>query len=338
MLSFAYPWVGLLAPLPLLVWLVLPAYAQRRAGLRVPFFERLAQLSGQQPYSGGVVARRHPGSLLLLTLAWLLSLAALARPQWIEPPLHRDLPTRDLLVLVDLSGSMDTKDFVDASGKTVDRLTAVKQVLDDFLSRRKGDRVGVVVFGDAPFALVPFTTDLELSRAMLRDTDVGMAGPRTAFGDAIGLGIGLFAKSTVKAKTIIALTDGNDTMSKVPPAEAARVARDKGIVIHTVAVGDPRAAGEDKLDEAALKEVADTTGGGFYRALDRVQLADIYRRLDAIETRHIDTVSFRPRRDIFWVPLAAMLVLSLLAQALFLLRRHRHGTASAPAAATEGAR
>lgn len=338
MLSFAYPWVALLAPLPLLVWFALPAHAEQRAGLRVPFFDRLARLSGQQPYSGGVVARRNPGRLALLALVWLMSLAALARPQWIEPPLHRDVPTRDLLVLVDLSGSMDTRDFVDASGKTVDRLTAVKQVLDDFLSRRKGDRVGVVVFGDAPFALVPFTTDLELSRAMLRDTAVGMAGPRTAFGDAIGLGIGLFARSTVKARTIIALTDGNDTMSKVPPAEAARVARDKGIVIHTVAVGDPRAAGEDKLDEAALKEVADTTGGGFFRALDRAQLADIYRRLDEIETRHIDTVSFRPRRDIYWVPLAAMLVLSMAAQALFLLRRHGRGRSPEPAAIAEAPR
>lgn len=338
MLSFLYPWIGLLAPLPLLVWWLLPPYAQRRPGLRVPFFDRLVRLSGQEPYSGGVVMRRQAGRLLLLTLIWLLALAALARPQWIEPPLHHDLPTRDLLVLVDLSGSMDTKDFVDASGKTVDRLTAVKQVLDEFLSRRKGDRVGVVVFGDAPFALVPFTTDLELCRAMLRDTDVGMAGPRTAFGDAIGLGIGLFAKSTVKAKTIIALTDGNDTMSKVPPAEAARVAKDKGIVIHTVAVGDPQAAGEDKLDEAALKEVADTTGGGFYRALDRAQLADIYRRLDEIETRHIDTVSFRPRRDVYWMPLAAVLVLAMLGQALFLLRRFRQGSAPASAAVAGGAR
>lgn len=321
MLSFAYPWIALLAPLPLLARLLLPAYAKRRTGLRVPFFDRLARLSGQEPFAGGVVARRQVGRLIVLVLAWLLTLAALARPQWIEPPLHRDLPTRDLLVLVDLSGSMDTKDFVDASGRTVDRLTAVKQVLDDFLSRRKGDRVGVVVFGDAPFALVPFTTDLELCRAMLRDTAVGMAGPRTAFGDAIGLGISLFARSTVKAKTIIALTDGNDTMSKVPPAEAAGVAKDKGIVIHTVAVGDPQAAGEDKLDEAALKEVADKTGGGFFRALDRVQLADIYRRLDEIETRRIDTMSFRPRRDVYWVPLAAMLSLTLIAQAFGLARR-----------------
>lgn len=337
MLSFAYPWIALLAPLPLLVWFALPPHVERRAGLRVPFFDRLVRLSGQKPYSGGIVARRHVGRLLVLTAVWLLTLAALARPQWIEPPLHHDLPTHDLLVLVDLSGSMDTKDFTDASGRTVDRLTAVKQVLDDFLLRRKGDRVGVVVFGDAPFALVPFTTDLELCRAMLRDTAVGMAGPRTAFGDAIGLGIGLFAKSTVKAKTIIALTDGNDTMSKVPPAEAARVAKDKGIVIHTVAVGDPQAAGEDKLDEAALKEVANTTGGGFYRALDRTQLADIYRRLDEVETRKVDTVSFRPRRDIYWVPLAAALALALLVQAIGLIRRQsRHDPARAATASAGG--
>lgn len=336
MLSFAYPWLALLAPLPLAIWFGLPPHVERRAGLRVPFFDRLVQLSGQQPFSGGVVARRNVGRSLVLALVWLLTLAALARPQWIEPPLHRELPTRDLLVLVDLSGSMDTKDFADASGTTVDRLTAVKQVLDDFLSRRKGDRVGVVVFGDAPFALVPFTTDLDLCRAMLRDTAVGMAGPRTAFGDAIGLGISLFSRSAVKAKTIIALTDGNDTMSKVPPAEAARIARDKGIVIHTVAVGDPQAAGEDKLDEAALKEVAGTTGGGFFRALDRTQLADIYRRLDEIETRRIDTVSYRPRRDVYWMPLAAALVLTLLVQALHLLRRRHHRASSREAAATAG--
>ncbi|KRE03792.1 hypothetical protein ASE61_09180 [Bosea sp. Root670] len=335
MLSFAYPWIALLMPLPLLVWFGLPAHAERRTGLTVPFFDRLVRLSGRQPFSGGVVARRKPGSLVVLVVVWLLVMAALARPQWIEPPLHRDLPTRDLLLLVDLSGSMDTRDFVDASGATADRLTAVKQVLDDFLSRRKGDRVGVVVFGDAPFALVPFTTDLALCRAMLRDTAVGMAGPRTAFGDAIGLGIGLFARSTVKAKTIIALTDGNDTLSKVPPAEAARVAKDKGIVIHTVAVGDPQAAGEDKLDEAALKEVATTTGGGFFRALDRAGLAQIYQRLDAIETRRIDSVSFRPRRDVYWVPLAAALTLVLLAQAFAMIRRHRRAISVGSAALAE---
>jgi len=320
MLTFAYPWLALLLPLPWFVYRFAPPHARPRAGLRVPFFKTLLSLTGQVPESGTITARRGAGRMAVLILCWVLSLAALMRPQWIEPPLHRDLPTRDMLLLVDLSASMDTKDFVNAQGQTVDRLAALKSVLDAFVARRQGDRIGVVVFGDSPFTLVPFTTDLTLARRLVQDTAVGIAGPRTAFGDAIGLGISLFDASTVKTKTMIALTDGNDTASKVPPAEAAAVAKDKGIVIHTVAIGDPAAVGEDKLDEKALQDVAGTTGGGYYRAMDREQLADIYRRLDQTETRKFDTVTFRPRTDLFWVPLAAMTLLSMLAQAVRLLR------------------
>jgi Ca-activated chloride channel homolog len=322
-LSFAYPSLALLLPLPLLVYYVSPGYQITRSGVRVPFFGKLAALTGQEPRAGVVVSRCSLWRSTILGLCWLLAMATVMRPQWIEPPLHHDRPARDLLLLVDLSGSMVTTDFTDTSGHKVDRLTAVKQVLDDFLSKRQGDRVGVVVFGDAPFTLVPFTTDLDLCRRLVQEMKVGMAGPRTAFGDAIGLGINLFAKSTVRTKTIIALTDGNDTASRVPPVEAALVARDKRIVIHAVAVGDPAAAGEDKLDEKALQDVAGTTGGGYYRAMDREQLADIYRRLDEIETRKVDTVTFRPKTDLFWVPLAAMTVLSMLAQAVRLVRLPR---------------
>ncbi|HEU0155004.1 MAG TPA: VWA domain-containing protein [Stellaceae bacterium] len=332
MLSFAYSWLALLLPLPVLVYYLLPGYQVTRAGVRVPFFGKLAALTGQQPHAGVVVGRRSLWRSAILILCWLLAVAAVMRPQWIEPPLHHERPARDLLLLVDLSGSMDTTDFTDASGSKIDRLAAVKQVLDDFLSRRQGDRVGVVVFGDTPFTLVPFTTDLDLCRRLVQEMQVGMAGPRTAFGDAIGLGINLFAKSTVPAKTMIALTDGNDTASRVPPVEAALVARDKHIVIHTVAVGDPAAAGEDKLDEKALADVAGTTGGGYYRAMDRQQLSDIYRRLDEIETRKVDTVTFRPKTDLFWIPLAAMTLLLMLAQALRLVRvPGRRARSAAPA-------
>lgn len=320
MLSFAYPWLAGLVPLPLLVLWLVPAHAESRRGVRVPFFGLVVSLTGQQPRAGVVVGHRGRWRSVGLIVCWLLAIAALMRPQWIEPPIHHDKPARDLLLLVDLSGSMDTKDFTDPSGAKVDRLTAVKQVLDEFLARRKGDRVGVVVFGDAPFTLVPFTTDLDLSRRLVGEMQVGMAGPRTAFGDAIGLGVNLFAHSTVPARTMIALTDGNDTGSSVPPAEAARVARDHKIVVHTVAIGDPAAAGEDKLDETALKDVAQVTGGGFYRAVDRAELTDIYRRLDQIETRKVDTVSFQPRSELFWVPLLALAMLSMLVQVLAMVR------------------
>ncbi|MGH8432769.1 MAG: VWA domain-containing protein [Solimonas sp.] len=323
MLSFAYPWLALLAPLPLVAFWLLPSHRESRRGVRVPFFGLLVSLTGQQPRAGVLVGRRGLWRTASLVACWLLALAALMRPQWIEPPLHRDKPARDLLLLVDLSGSMATQDFTDPSGARIDRLAAVKQVLVEFLARRQGDRVGVVVFGNAPFTLVPFTTDLALSRRLVGEMQVGMAGPRTALGDAIGLGVNLFAQSKVPARTMIALTDGNDTGSLVPPAEAARVARDNKIVIHTVAIGDPTAAGEDKLDEAALKDVSQVTGGGFYRALDRAELADIYRRLDEIETRKVDTVSFQPRTELFWLPLLALVVLSMLVEALLLMRGGR---------------
>ena len=315
MLSFAHPWLAFLLPLPLLVYWLIPAYTTQRPAVRVPFFDVLARLSGSSPQAGASVSRRGFWRALALFLCWALAVAALMRPQWILPPVHHEKPARDLLLLVDLSGSMDTEDFTDASGKKVNRLTAVKQVLDDFLSRRQGDRVGVVVFGNSAFTLVPFTTDLKLARQMLAEMQVGMAGPRTVFGDAIGLGINMFKASKAPAKTMIALTDGNDTASKVPPAEAAQIAKDNGIVIDAVAVGDPSAAGEEKLDEAALKDVASVTGGSFYRALDREELAGIYAKLDRMEARKVESVSFQPREELYWVPLAALLLLSMLVQA-----------------------
>lgn len=319
MLTFAFPWLALLLPLPLLVWWLLPVREESRRAVQVPFFAALTAASGLRPSDGGVTRQRGFWRTVTLALCWGLALAALMRPQWLEPPLHKEKPARDLLLLVDLSGSMDTKDFTDTSGAKVDRLTAAKQVLDDFLAKRTGDRVGVVVFGNAAFTLVPFTTDLKLARTLLQEMQVGMAGPRTVLGDAIGLGINLFARTTAPAKTMIALTDGNDTASNVPPGEAARIARDKGIVIHTVAIGDPAAAGEEKLDEAALKDVAVTTGGGFYRALDREALAGIYTRLDQIETRKVDTVTYQPRRELYWLPLLALIVLATGAQFLMVV-------------------
>lgn len=325
MLTFAQPWCALLLPLPLLVWWLLPAHAESRLGVRVPFFALLVSATGLQPREGVVTRQRGLWRTVSLVLCWLLALLALMRPQWLEPPIHREKPARDLLLLVDLSGSMDTEDFTNASGAKVNRLTAAKQVLDDFLAKRQGDRVGVVVFGNAAFTLVPFTTDLKLARSLLQEMQVGMAGPRTVLGDAIGLGINLFAHSTAPAKTMIALTDGNDTASSVPPAEAARIAHDKGIMIHTVAIGDPTAAGEEKLDEAALQDIASATGGGFYRALDRTELEGIYTRLDQVETRKVDIVTYQPRSDLYWMPLLAMIVVALLSQALMVMPWPRWG-------------
>lgn len=320
MLTFAHLWMFWLAPLPLVVWWLVPPRARVRPAVRVPFLVRLQAASGD---ASGEASRKYGVPLLVRGLVWFLVLTALARPQWLEPPIERSIPTRDLMLLVDLSGSMDHEDFTDAAGQSVNRLTAVKEVLGDFLTRREGDRVGLVVFGNSPFLQVPFTTDLSLCRQLLDETAVGMAGPRTALGDAIGLGIQLFENSDVPTKTIIALTDGNDTGSGVPPAEAARVAKDRDITIHSVAMGDPATVGEEKLDQEALQAVAKTTGGGFFLAMNRDELAGIYDQLNQIETREVKTVSHRPRRDLYFWPLAAALLVSLAAHAWRLLSERR---------------
>jgi len=309
----------------------------------VPFLQRLADEAGEKPGEGSVILRGGWLRKLTLPAVWLCAVLALARPQLIEPPVTKQIPVRDLLLAVDLSGSMETKDFKNAAGVVVDRLTAVKEVLGDFLSKRKGDRVGLILFGTAPFVQAPFTEDLKVCRELLDESQTKMAGPQTAFGDALGLAMTVFDRSKVKERVLIALTDGNDTASKIPPAKAAAIAKDKGIIIHTISVGDPKAAGEDALDVTALKDVASATGGIYAHAADHAQLSAIYQHLDALSTHKVDTVSHRPRRDIFWWPLAAALLLSALQQALPLLlhRPHRRpapsGGAENPATLPGGA-
>jgi len=297
MFVFAYPWLLVLLPLPWLLRMVLPPRPSDQIAVRVPFGERLTALLGRGTATlpRNVVSR----SIIVAIFTWVFIIIAIARPQWLEPPLIKEIPTRDLLLLVDLSGSMDQQDFLDAQGKQVNRLTAVQEVLGDFLRRRKGDRVGLIVFGDSPYLQAPFSTDLTLSERLLEECQVGMAGPRTALGDAIGLGVNLFDNSDAPTKTIIALTDGNDTKSQVPPVEAARVAAQRDIQIFTVAIGDPTTVGEDKLDEQALRDVAKVSGGSYYFAADRKSLEGIYDELDRLESHQVKTISHRPRRDLY---------------------------------------
>jgi len=319
--TLAHPWVLALILLPLVLRLLLPAHREPKRAIRTPWFDRLASLFGAEPSEGAVVAKTSLLRVFFQLALWSLIVLALARPQFIEEPIRRVVPTRDLMLLVDLSGSMEAEDFTNAAGEKVDRLTAVKEVLDEFLTRREGDRVGLIVFGNAAFVQVPFTQDLDACRMLLEETAVRMAGPKTAFGDAIGLGITLFEQSEVDDRVMIALTDGNDTGSKIPPAEAAKIARDNDIQIHVVGVGDPTATGEELLDEEALQTVADTTGGRYFFAQDREQLAEIYDELDRIGTREVEAETYRPRLDLFQWPLAAFLVLSLVFHLGLLVRQ-----------------
>ncbi|MES2790478.1 MAG: VWA domain-containing protein [Planctomycetota bacterium] len=312
MLTVASPGYLLLLVLPAILYWLLPAYRPAKAGVAVPFLDRLARLTGQTPTSGSAPQKAHWIQRFVLLACWGLTVLALARPQRLEAPISRQIPTRDLLLAVDLSGSMETKDFTDSHGKRVDRLTAVKEVLHDFLTRRKGDRVGLIFFGSSAFVQTPFTEDLEACRTLLDEAQVRMAGPKTSLGDAIGLALTLFEHDqAVQDRVLIVLTDGNDTGSQIPPDRAAQIAHDRQITIHAVAVGDPTAAGEDKLDEKTLQNIAKVTGGRYSHAADRGALARIYTDLDALRTRPVETVTHRPRTDLFFWPLGAAALCSL---------------------------
>lgn len=307
--EWALPWAALLWPLPLLLLLLLPPHRTRRTALRVPFFTLAVQGSGERPRAGAVVLRHGFFGWLLLGLAWTAAVLAAMQPQWVEPPITRVQPTRDWLLAVDLSPSMQTADFRSADGRPLDRLSVVREVTDDFLERRREDRIGLLVFGQQPFVQVPFTLDHAVVRALLAEARIGMAGTRTMIGDAIGLAVRVFDESKAPQRTLVLLTDGRDTASRVPPAKAAEIAAQRGVRLHTVAIGTPAARAGEEADLEGLRAWATATGGRAFRATDRAGLQDIYRELDAIETRQHETQSARPRRPLFQWPLGAALLL-----------------------------
>jgi Ca-activated chloride channel family protein len=302
-----YPWLLALLPFPILIWWLLPPYREETASIRLPFFQEVAQASGLAPTRGAVIPKTNWIEKLIAPVCWALVVLALARPQYVDPPIQKVQPARDLLLALDLSQSMDTRDFKNPAGELIPRVEAVRGVVTDFVKRRTADRIGMIVFGDAPYPEAPFTLDHVTVELMIANALPGMAGPRTALGDAIGLAIKMFADSKAPEKVLVVLTDGNDTASKMPTDRAAEIAKQNGIRIHTVGIGNPNASGEDKLDTAALQKIADTTGGRYFFGEDQSQLEQIYATLDRITPSNAITQSWRPRRELFQYPLGAAL-------------------------------
>lgn len=314
--AFAWPWWLLACPLPWLVRLLHPVPRPQASALRVPWARQLQAIAGE---GAGVAARSFPW---LAWLAWCLLCVAAARPQQLGPPVAPPQAGREMLLAVDLSGSMGEEDMV-LGGRTVDRLTAIKAVLSDFLDRRVGDRVGLIVFGDQAFALTPLTADRTSVREQLQASMVGLAGRATALGDAIGLATKRLQQQRNPDKVLILLTDGVNTAGTLAPQKAAQIAKDAGIRIHTIAFGGdgnaisllgfrlPMGAGDD-VDEAGLARIANLTGGKFFRARDTEQLAGIYAELDKLEPVSRQGAAVRPRIELYPWPLAVALGLAML--------------------------
>lgn len=321
--GFAWPWMWLAFPLPWLAGWLLPPHRHTSMSLKVPYGRRLDAIAT----AGGRSRRLHIAALAWL--AWFLLCAAAARPQQLGEAVAPPQSGRDLMLAVDLSGSMSEPDM-ELGGNVVDRLTAAKAVLADFLDRRVGDRVGLLVFGQRAYALTPLTLDRDSVRDQLRDSVAGLAGRETAIGDAIGLAVKRLRNQPEGQRVLILLTDGVNTAGVLEPLKAAELAKAEGVRIHTIAFGGsggglsifgltlPISGGGDEIDEETLKRIAQETGGQSFRARDTEQLAGIYAELDQIEPVKQEGARVRPRIERYGWPLAAALLVALLA---FLLPR-----------------
>lgn len=309
MIDWAYPFVFAILPLPLLVHWLVPAYQQSDAALRVPFFRRLAEAAEVAPKAGAAVVVRPKIAQVGGGMVWLFLILALAGPEQLGPPTEISRAKRDVVLAIDLSGSMDTVDFPTSDGQKQQRFAVVQDVVHQFVQNRDGDRVALIVFGSKAYVQAPLTEDLSTVSALLAQSEVGMAGPHTALGDAIGLAIRTFEASEIDQRLLILLSDGNDTASRMSPINAAEIARGKDVQIYAVGVGDPDATGEHRLDMSLLHDLARHTGGQAYFAGDGAALEDIYQEIDALTPRDVETLSWRTRTSLsHWGLLAALLV------------------------------
>lgn len=336
MLTLDWPWLLLLLPLPWLIRRYSEPVAQQQAALQVPFYEQLT--SSQAPHSG---ARIRPLNGAVLWLIWLLLLAAAARPLWLGEPQPLAQSGRDLLLAVDISGSMKAEDM-QLEDDPVNRLVAVKAVLQPFIERRSGDRLGLILFGSNAYMQTPLTFDHSSLNQQLQEAQIGFAGDKTAIGDAIGLAVKRLrldksapvtapqsetlntasANNEPDQHVLILLTDGANTEGQVTPMEAAAKAAKQGIKIYTLGFGademqvrslfgrrtvNPSA----DLDETTLTEIASTTGGRYFRARNTDQLQQIYQLLDQLEPNQQAEQMIQPQQALFHWPLALALLLSL---------------------------
>ena len=313
-MSFAWPWLLVLLPLPWLSRLFLKPQQVQLTRLHLPSAARFSANLNTPNQSSS--------TLVLMWLIWLLFVVALARPQWQGEPIGRPLEGRDLMVAVDLSGSMAIEDMTLGS-HTVDRLTIVKQVLSDFIERRQGDRIGLVLFGDNAYLQAPLTFDRETVATFLDEAVLGLVGRSTAIGDGIGVSIKHMLSQQTEQRVLVLLTDGDNTSGKMTPIQATEIAKEHGVTIYTVGVGadvmmqrslfGQRAVNPSQdLNENALKAIAQETGGQYFRAKDAQSLAQVYGAIDALEPVASDLTFFRPVKDIFYYPLSAAMVVVLL--------------------------
>ena len=313
MYSLYWPWVFVLLPLPLLIRLLPRVRRASITTIKAPFLDDL--------FSGNKQRQQQRASWLNW-LPWLLLLAAVSRPQWIGEPIALPIEGRDLMLAIDISGSMEQKDM-QINGQAVDRLTAVKKVAGEFIERRTGDRIGLILFGENAYLQAPLTFDRKTVKTLLYEAAIGLAGKSTAIGDSIGLAVKKARETENNNRILIVLTDGQNTAGAIEPLKAAELARAEALKIYTIGVGadelvvnsffgQRRINPSSDLDEASLRRIAAITEGKYFRARDTAELEQIYAILDDLEPLAEEEQFYRPTDELYHWPLLAALISLLL--------------------------
>ena len=322
MLNFAWWWVFFALPLPIIVRLLSKkTHESPMAALRVPSL-RPGEVSEQTQL------KQTKPPLIISSLIWLLLISAAARPQWLGEPVSIPNEGREMMLAVDLSGSMKIDDM-QLNGRQVNRLTMTKSVVYDFIQRRVGDRLGLILFADTAYVQAPLTYDRDTVSTLLSEAVIGLVGEQTAIGDAIGLAVKRFDERDESNNVLILLTDGQNTAGNITPEQAKELAINKGVKVYTIGVGADKMLIQSffgsreinpsqELDEGMLTDIATSTGGQYFRARNAQELEAIYQQLDALEPIEGETRKMRPLSALFYYPLAAAIMLSAL-WALFIL-------------------
>ena len=318
MIDWHWPWAFYLLPLPLVIFWLLPKVKQQEAALKVPDLA----LWKTSTATSNIQSQQAWPQLILPTLLWLCLLSALARPHILGDVVELPTSGRDLMMAIDISGSMDIEDM-QWQGRPVNRLFTVKKVLNEFISQRQGDRLGLVLFGSQAYLQAPLTFDWQTVQTLMNEAQIGLAGKKTAIGDAIGLTIKRLQSNPEQSRVVILLTDGANTAGEVEPIKAAELAQQSKVKIYTIGLGadamevssffGTRQVNPSRdLDEGTLQKMADLTGGHYFRARDSKELEQIYSMIDQLEPTEKDPEIFRPQTNVYFWPLSLALLISFL--------------------------
>ncbi len=338
MFQFYWPWMALLLPLPFIIYYFLPEERNDKNDASIPeiLFPHIDRLSNAFSNKSGTI-RSKKLFITLLSLLWLFLVITLMRPQFIDQLEFSNKEGYDIMLAVDISGSMEALDF-STKTKRVSRLSVAKDVVSKFVLDRKGDRIGLILFGEYAYLQMPITFDSLAVSNMLNNAVTGMAGHSTAIGDAIGLAVKEIKAKPSKSRVIILLTDGTDNASNIPPIEAARIAKHYGIRLYTIGIGAgngkqvpyPNQDGsiamvEIVMDEELLKNISDITGGQYFKATDNEALQKIYNKINELEKTKSESLEYRIRQSLYKYPLGVACILFLLLCALPLIQGRKYG-------------